>query len=279
MTSTLESRPTPSSERGPRTRPASHTPSWGLAAGRAALRGGAAVVAFLAVWELVPRLGLVDRVFLPPFSEVVVAWWGLLADGELGEHLGASLLRAASGLALAVAVAIPLGVLIGWYAPVAQALNPLLEAFRNTAALALLPVFVLLLGLGESSKIALIMFACSWPILLNTVSAVRTVDPLLVRSARSLGFSQAQVFRKVVLPSSVPTLFTGVRLAAAVSLLVLVAAEMAGANAGLGYLITASQFNFQVPEMYAGIVTISLLGLAINQLLVTLERRVSRWRA
>lgn len=246
---------------------------------RGVLRGGAAIVVFLALWELVPRVGLVDRVFLPPFSEVVIAWWGLAASGELGEHLGASLLRAGSGLLLAVAVAVPLGILIGWYAGVAQALNPLLETFRNTAALALLPVFVLLLGLGESSKIALILFACAWPILLNTVSAVRTVDPLLIRSARSLGFSEAQVFRKVVLPASVPTLFTGVRLAGAVALLVLVAAEMAGANAGLGYLITASQFNFQVPEMYAGIVTISLLGLMVNQLLVTLERRLSRWRS
>lgn len=242
------------------------------------LRGSAAILAFLAVWEVVPRLGLVDRVFLPPFSEVLAAWWQLAVSGELGEHLGASLVRALGGLALAVVVAIPLGIALGWYRPVAEALNPLLEIFRNTAALALLPVFVLLLGLGEGSKIALVMFACSWPILLNTASAVRTVDPLLVRSARSLGFSAAQVFRKVVLPSTVPTLFTGVRLAAAVSLLVLVAAEMAGANAGLGYLITAAQFNVEVPQMYAGILTISLLGLGINQLLVVLERRVSRWR-
>ncbi|MEJ2861541.1 ABC transporter permease [Actinomycetospora sp. OC33-EN07] len=242
------------------------------------LRGSAAVIAFLAVWEVVPRLGLVDRVFLPPFSEVLAAWWQLAVSGELGEHLGASLVRALGGLVLAVVVAIPLGIALGWYRPVAEALNPLLEIFRNTAALALLPVFVLLLGLGESSKIALVMFACSWPILLNTASAVRTVDPLLVRSARSLGFGAGAVFRKVVLPSTVPTLFTGVRLAAAVSLLVLVAAEMAGANAGLGYLITAAQFNVEVPQMYAGILTISLLGLGINQLLVVLERRVSRWR-
>jgi NitT/TauT family transport system permease protein len=174
---------------------------------------------------------------------------------------------------------VPLGVLVGWYRPVAEALNPLLEIFRNTAPLALLPVFVLLLGLGETSKIALVLFASLWPILLNTVSAVRTVDPLLVRSARSLGLSSLSLFWKVVLPSALPTLFTGVRLAVASSIMVLVAAEMMGAKAGLGYLINSAQFNFQIPQMYAGILTISLLGLGLNQLLVTLERRFSRWRA
>ena len=154
-----------------------------------ALRRGSAVVLFLAVWELVPRFGLVDRVFLPPFSEVVAALWGLVVDGELAEHLQASLLRSVSGLVLAVLAAIPLGLLIGWYRSVSDVLGPLLELFRNTSALALLPVFVLLLGLGETSKIALVVFACTWPILLNTISAVRGVDPLLIKSARSFGLS------------------------------------------------------------------------------------------
>ncbi|MFP5070751.1 ABC transporter permease [Pseudonocardia nantongensis] len=243
-----------------------------------ALRRGSAVVLFLAVWELVPRFGLVDRVFLPPFSEVVAALWGLVVDGELAEHLQASLLRSVSGLVLAVLAAIPLGLLIGWYRPVSDVLGPLLELFRNTSALALLPVFVLLLGLGETSKIALVVFACTWPILLNTISAVRGVDPLLIKSARSFGLSSPALYWKVVLPSSVPALFTGVRLAAAYSILVLIAAELTGAKAGLGYLITAAQYNFQIPQMYAGILTISLLGLALNQLLVAVEHRLTRWR-
>ena len=150
--------------------------------------------------------------------------------------------------------------------------------FRNTAALALLPVFVLILGIGEESKIALVIYACTFPILLNTISGVRTVDPLLIKSAASLGFSSIRLFQKVVLPAAVPTIFTGIRMAAASSILVLIAAEMVGAKAGLGYLITASQLNFQIPNMYAGIVAISLLGLTINAILVLIERRLSRWR-
>jgi NitT/TauT family transport system permease protein len=231
-----------------------------------------------AVWEIFPRLGLVDATFLPPLSEVLVAWWDLLVSGELWAHTEASLTRSAAGFGLAILIAVPLGLLIGWYSPVANLLNPLLEVFRNTAALAILPVFVLILGLGETSKISIILYGCTWPILLNTVSGVRTVDPLLIKSARSLGLGPIRLFQKVVLPAAVPTIFTGIRLAGAASILILIAAEMVGAKAGLGYLINYAQYNFAVPDMYAGIITISAIGLLVNQLLIVTERRFSTWR-
>ncbi|MGA4687091.1 ABC transporter permease [Micromonospora sp. AB353] len=243
-----------------------------------ALHRSAALLALAAIWETVPRAGLVDRVFLPPLSEVLAAWWELLRTGQLADHVGASLTRSLTGLALAVVTAIPLGLLIGWYRPLADLLSPLLEVFRNTAALALLPVFVLILGLGETSKIALVVYACSWPILLNTIAGVKGVDPLLIRSARSMGLNHLRLFQKVILPASVPTVFTGVRLAGAYSILVLVAAEMVGAKAGLGYLVNYAQYNFAIPDMYAGIITISAIGLVVNQLLVAGERRFSTWR-
>ena len=242
------------------------------------VRLSSAIVAFFALWELAPRIGLVDKVFLPPFSEVVSAWCALVANGQLAEHVSASLTRAIVGLAIGIVVSVPLGVAIAWYRPVAEFLNPLLELFRNTAALALLPVFILILGIGETSKVALVIYASVFPILLNTISGVRTVDPLLIKSARSLGFSSIALFRKVVLPAAVPTIFTGLRMAAASSILVLIAAEMVGAKAGLGYLITASQLNFQIPNMYAGIVTIALVGVTFNAVLVVIEGRLSGWR-
>ncbi|MGW1895146.1 ABC transporter permease [Streptomyces sp. NPDC002004] len=238
----------------------------------------AAIVTLLLLWETAPRLGLVDRTFLPPFSEVARSWWELAADGQLADNARASLVRSFSGFGLAVAVAVPLGLLIGWYRPVADLLGPLLEVFRNTAALALLPVFVLLLGIGETSKIAIVVYACTWPILLNTISAVRNVDPTLLKLAKSMDLSAPRLFQKVILPSAVPVIFTGIRLAGAVSILVLVAAEMVGAKAGLGYLINASQYNFAIPQMYAGIITISAIGVVFNQLLVVMERRLSSWR-
>ncbi|MFF0658495.1 ABC transporter permease [Micromonospora tulbaghiae] len=250
-----------------------------LGLGGRVLHRSAALLVLAAIWETVPRAGLVDRVFLPPLSEVLAAWWELLRSGQLADHVGASLTRSLTGLALAVVTAIPLGLLIGWYRPLADLLSPLLEVFRNTAALALLPVFVLILGLGETSKIALVVYACTWPILLNTVAGVKGVDPLLIRSARSMGLNHLRLFQKVILPAAVPTVFTGVRLAGAYSILVLVAAEMVGAKAGLGYLVNYAQYNFAIPDMYAGIITISAIGLVVNQLLVAGERRFSTWRA
>jgi len=239
---------------------------------------GVAIALLAAVWEVFPRLDLVDATFLPPLSQVLRAWWALASDGELPQHIQASMVRSLSGLGLAILVAVPLGLLIGWYRPVAVLLGPVLEVFRNTAALALMPVFILILGLGETSKMAIILYGCAWPILLNTISGVKTVDPLLVRSARSMGLSHLRLFQKVILPAAVPTIFTGIRLAGAYSILILIAAELAGAKAGLGYLISYAQQNFDIGDMYAGIITISAIGLVINQSLVYLERRFSTWR-
>jgi NitT/TauT family transport system permease protein len=237
-----------------------------------------AVLTLLVVWEVAPRTGIVDPVFLPPFHEVLRALVNLAASGQLGGNIEASLVRSLSGFALAVVIAVPLGVLIGWYKPVSDVLTPLVQVFLNTAALALLPVFVLILGIGETSKIAIVCYACTWPILLNTITAVRTVDPTLLKLARSLDLSPLRLFGTVVLPASVPTIFTGIRLAGASAIVVVIAAEMVGAKAGLGYLINTSQYNFAIPQMYAGIVTISVIGVVFNQLLVTVERRFTSWR-
>lgn len=236
-----------------------------------------AIALFLLLWETVPRLGWLDTTFLPPFSEVFATLVELVRSGDMLANLRASLSRSLSGLSLAVLLAVPLGLLIGWYQRLGDILSPLLEIFRNTAALALLPVFILILGLGEVSKITMVLYACVWPILLNTISAVRHVDPLLVKSARSMGLGPGALFRKVVLPASLPTIFTGIRLAGASSLLVLIACEMAGAQEGLGHLVSVSQFNFQIPSMYAGIITLSLVGLLVNGLLQRLEHRLTRW--
>ena len=243
------------------------------------VRGAAGIVVLAVLWEGAPRLGLVDPYFVSPLSEVAAAWWDLLVSGQLWTHLSASLMRSAAGFVLALGLAVPLGAAIAWCRPVRELVSPVLEVFRNTAALALLPVFVLILGIGEVSKVAIVVYACFFPILLNTISGVATVDQQLLRSARVLGLSPVTTFRKVVFPAALPTIFTGIRIAGAAAVLVLIAAEMIGATAGLGYLINYSQYNFLIPQMYAAILTTSAVGLAVNYSLVALERRLSRWRA
>ncbi|KAA9394248.1 ABC transporter permease [Kocuria coralli] len=274
MTATSPVTDRPESKDIPALQPARHAQT-----GRSLLRGGLPIVAFLLLWEFGPLLmSPSGRVFLPQFHVVVGAWWSMLLDGVIWQHFQASLLRSLIGFAIATVAGVALGLVIGWYRPVAEALNPLLEIFRNTAALALLPVFTLLLGIGELSKVSIVIFAAFFPVLLNTIAGVRSVDPLLIRAGRSLGLSQVQMFRHIVLPAAVPTTFTGIRMAGAASILVLIAAEMVGAQAGLGFLITSAQNSFLIPDMYAGLVTISLLGLLVNAGLLRVERHFSRWQ-
>ncbi|MEV7663150.1 ABC transporter permease [Paenarthrobacter sp. NPDC089316] len=239
-----------------------------------------AIIAFLALWELGPSYlaSPSTRVFLPPLHEVLLAWGKLFESGTIQGHIAASLSRSVAGFGAALVAGVSLGLLIAWYGRLNSVLNPLLELFRNTAALALLPVFTLLLGIGEESKISIVAYAAFFPVLLNTIAGVKTVDPLLIRAARSLGLNSFRLFQKVILPSAVPTIFTGIRMAGTASILVLIAAEMVGAKAGLGYLIVNAQSSFLIPDMYAGILTVSLLGLGVNFLLVALERHFSRWR-
>jgi NitT/TauT family transport system permease protein len=269
-----EARPNPRQEEAARAKGVS------LKKGRAVTltRGIAGLLVLALAWEIAPRLQLVDSYFIPPLHVVLQEWWSMVVDGELWKHIRASLVRSVIGFGLAIAVAIPLGAAIAWYRPVRESFTPVLEIFRNTAALALLPVFMLVLGIGETSKIAIVVYACFFPILLSTVSGVANVDPQLLRSARVLGLSPVATFRKVVFPAAIPTIFTGVRISGAAAILVLIAAEMIGATAGLGFLINYAQFNFLIPKMYAAIITTSAIGVAVNYGLVGLERRFSRWR-
>ncbi|KQR79942.1 ABC transporter permease [Arthrobacter sp. Leaf337] len=269
----------PGPESGPRPTPAGRLAALAGIAGRAGWKS-LAVLLFLALWELGPTYlaSPSTRVFLPPLHEVLAAGATLLENGQLQSHLQASLTRSVSGFSVAVVSAVVLGLLIAWYGWLSSFLNPLLELFRNTATLALLPVFTLLLGIGEESKITIVAYAAFFPVLLNTIAGVRTVDPLLIRAAKSLGLNSFRLFQKVILPSAVPTIFTGIRMAGTSSILVLIAAEMVGAKAGLGYLIVNAQMSFLIPDMYAGILTVSVLGLTVNVLLVALERHFSRWR-
>jgi NitT/TauT family transport system permease protein len=269
----------PGTESGQRPTPAAGLRAAAHLAGRAGWKS-LAVILFLALWQFGPQYLATPatRVFLPPLHEVLAAGARLVENGQLQSHLQASLTRSVSGFGIAVVSAVVLGLLIAWYGWLNSFLNPLLELFRNTATLALLPVFTLLLGIGEESKITIVAYAAFFPVLLNTIAGVRTVDPLLIRAAKSLGLNSFRLFQKVILPSAVPTIFTGIRMAGTSSILVLIAAEMVGAKAGLGYLIVNSQMSFLIPDMYAGILTVSVLGLAVNALLVALERHFSRWR-
>lgn len=236
------------------------------------------LVLFFALWEIAPRLGWLNRIFFPPLSEVMVAWWDLAASGVLAGHIGISLQRAMIGFVLGVIVAIPLGLLMGRYSKFEKVSDLLVQTLRNTSQFALLPVFILLLGIGEESKVAITFYSSVFFLLVNTISGVKSVDPLLIKAARSMGTSDIDLFRKVILPASIPSIVAGARLAVKSSLFAVIGAEMLAAKSGLGFLIQNSQLMMETADMYAGILTLTVIGLVVNYLLVWFERWATAWK-
>lgn len=229
-----------------------------------------AIIIFLLTWEIAVRTGLTYPALIPPVSRVFNDLMDIAISGVLWKHTMISLQRVFSGYALAVVIAIPLGLVIGWFKIGERYLDPLLQTLRQVPLLALFPVFILLFGIGELPKTLLIMLAAMWWILLSTISAVQNVDPFLVKTARSVGASRWDMFRKVVLPSTVPSIFTGLRYASTEVILVLIAVEMLGAKEGLGILLHR--------KMWPVIMFMTILGVIANYMLVTLERRLCTWK-
>lgn len=236
------------------------------------------LLGFLLTWQILVMAGVFNRVVIPPPTRVAQAVWEFFATGTIWPHMIDSLQRAVTGFGISILLGLPLGILIGWFKVFDRIVGPVLEVFRQLPPLALFPVMIVLFGLGLRAQVAIVVWASLWPILLNTISGTREVDRTLIKAAKSLGASEFKMFTKVVLPSAVPVISTGLRLGGAYALLVLVAAEMIGANSGLGFLILRSQYNFRIPDMYAAIVILALVGLAVNYLLIAFERRMTRWR-
>ncbi len=237
------------------------------------------IIVFLVIWEVAPRIGLVPQTFISPPTLVVSTLWDLLADGTLLLHIKASLLRAVLGFVLAAVIGIPLGFFLGgWFRLFERIVTPVLRLLAEVNPFSLFPVFILLFGIGEISKVSMIFWVCLWPILLNTITGVKSVDELLVKSARSMGVKAADMFFKVVLPAASPGIFHGLKTSCNTAFFMLIAAEMIGASSGLGWLVFNAQNNYQIPKLFATTVTISILGLSLNYLFSELERRVIIWK-
>ncbi|HLY21749.1 MAG TPA: ABC transporter permease [bacterium] len=243
-----------------------------------ALRVGA-IVAVLLVWEAISRARAVPAVFLPSPEAVAAELAHLASTGDLWRSVGASLGRIGAGFALGGAAGLIVGVLVGVSRRAEAVADPLIAAVYPIPKIALLPLLILWLGIGEAPKIALIAVGAFFPVAIGTATAIRDVDPLLIRAARSFGAGRLQIITKVQLPASVPMVFASLRLAAGMSLLLVVSAEMIAATAGIGYLILYAGDLMQTSRLLAGIVVLSVLGLLSTAGLATLERRLFRGRA
>jgi NitT/TauT family transport system permease protein len=238
--------------------------------------GLALILVLLALWQL-SALYVVDSPTWPPVTVVLRAWYDNLADGTLFRHLLATLWRQMLGYSLAAILGIAFGLAMGYFRPLYNLFEPLVEVLRPIPGPAYLPVLVLFVGIGHEMKVVLILLASFFPILLNTYSGVRSIDRVQFDTARTLGLTTLQTFRDLVIPAASPQILTGMRISLAISLILAILGEMIVSNDGLGYFTLLAQRTFKLPDMYAGIFTLALFGYVLNRLFLLAETRLIRW--
>lgn len=230
-----------------------------------------------ASWETLSRLNIVNSIFLPPLTTVATSLWKLVVSKELLSATGITLGRCATGYSLAAVIGIPLGVLMGKSTRVFFLFEPLVESLRPIPSAAIIPIAILFLGIDNEMKIAVIVFGSLWPILLNTIQGVQVIDPMLLETGRTLNLSKRQLLLKIILPASSPSIITGLRISLAISLILSITVEMIAGSSGLGFLILDYERSFKYAEMYAGIVSLGVIGLCLNAVFSALDRRYLAW--
>lgn len=237
------------------------------------------LLGLLLLWEALTRTGWVPALFLPSPLGVLATGLEMLRSGELLAHLATSLQRILLGFGLGALGGVAVGLTVGVFGLAEAIGNPLIAATFPIPKIALLPLLILWLGIGEASKVAVITLGVFFPMAINTYTGVRHADPQLLRAAVSFGAGRWSVIRKVMLPSALPMIFAGLKLGAGTSLLLLVAAEMIAASSGIGFLILNAQNLMETTTLMVGIVLLSVLGLASHWLLNRLERVAIPWKA
>src|SRR5712691_6252092 len=243
------------------------------------LRVGGFVVlaALLLLWGAVSRAGIVNSIYVPPITKIVGELARLVANGELAKHLGGSALRFFLGFGAATVLGLAVGLAMGYFRAGYLLLEPLIELLRPLPPPAIVPIAILFLGIENQMKVFVIAFACFFPIVVNTIQGVAGVDRVLLDTARTFGLTTREILWKIVLPSASPSIVAGMRIALAIALILTVISEFVGLTDGIGGFILDMERSFHIPEMYAGIFTLMVVGYLLNRLFVIFESRTLAW--
>jgi NitT/TauT family transport system permease protein len=231
------------------------------------------------LWELLVKAGPLDHRFFPPPSKILPAAEGLVRSGELWLHVRSSLLRIVLGFMIGSLAAVPVGLALGALRLLRVMFEPVLSGLYVIPKIAILPLVMMIFGIDDKSKIAIVALATFFVVAINTLEGVRQVEPVLIEAGRNFGARGLQMFRHVILPGALPSIFTGLRLGAGAALLVIIAAEFVAANEGIGYLIWRSWTTLVTENMFVGFAVIALLGVLFSWLLQTVARLVMPWQA
>jgi NitT/TauT family transport system permease protein len=245
----------------------------------AKILGTISVTIFLTLWELIGNtLQLINPMFMSAPSLIFKAAWQLFASGEIWNDLYVSGIEFFWGYFLSVIVAIPFGIAIGWYRKFAYVCDPFVNAMNATPRVALLPLVIIWLGIGILSKVGIIFLGAVFPILINTRDGVKTTPANLLTAARSFGASEWQIFRSVVLPSTIPFIITGLRLGVGRALIGVMVGELYAATAGIGFMITVAGATFQTDKVFVGVLVFAITGMVLTEVINRYEMRFNRWR-
>ncbi|MFT5707605.1 MAG: ABC-type nitrate/sulfonate/bicarbonate transport system permease component [Oceanospirillaceae bacterium] len=237
-----------------------------------------AFVALLAFWQLGSVQGWVPSIVLPAPLEIGQALWQLIISGELWQHLGASLQRLVLGWSLGTVCGLFIGALVG-LTSVGRAIGvPFISAFFAIPKIALLPLFIIWFGIGEPSKVATIAFGVFFPTVIYTYSGIDMVPRNLIQMGLSFNLKTQSIVSHIIFPGALPNILAGCRISASIGIILLVAAEMIGAEFGVGALILAAGNLYQIEQLLAGVMILSMLGLTVSSLITRIERRLLRWR-
>lgn len=253
-------------------------PEPGLRRSRDLLLAVATPLLLLVLWEALVRVNLLDYRFFPPPTRIATAGTALIGSGELWVHLGASLFRIVAGFAIGVAIGIPVGLTLGAFRVLRVMFDPVLSALYVIPKIAILPLIMLIFGLGEGSKIAIVALATFFVVAINSLGGVRQMEPILLEAARNFGARGFDLFRHLIFPGALPSIFVGLRLAAGTALLVIIAAEFVAANEGIGFLIWRSWTTLVTENMFVGFAVIAVLGMLSTWLIHRVGRLVMPWR-
>jgi taurine transport system permease protein len=245
-----------------------------------AVIGAVAVIVFVAAWEIVVRLGMIDPFFLPAPSTIVQRAYDMAATGEkiLLHDIWKSATRVLIGFLLSAAVGVPLGLLMGMSKYVRAALNPIVSIIRPLPALSWIPLSMLWLGIGEKQKFAIVFMGCFASVLVYTVAATLRVDVVLQRAARNLGASRLQVIRHVTLPGALSNILSGLKVVLAIAWTCVISAEMVGANSGLGFRIWTGKEWSDTGQVLVGMISISVTVLILDILFRGMEWLLLPWQ-
>jgi ABC-type nitrate/sulfonate/bicarbonate transport system permease component len=238
----------------------------------------------LGVWELFAQLHVIDTRFFPAPSSIFGVLWQMMRPspqfptGELWFHLGISLERIVIGFLIGALPGIVIGLAMGLFSPIRAVIQPLIDATFPIPKIAILPLFIMIFGIGEESKYAIIATAVIYLVLINTVAGVRNIDSIYLDVGKNFHASRLMMFTDIAFPGALPLIVAGVKLGMGVALLVIVSAEFVGAKSGLGYLIWTSWQVFQVEKMYVGLMIIAVVGFASAILLTWVERALVPWK-